>query len=65
MFYRTIRNGQDQGSFRAACDLYILVKMIFGVIDHSLLSSIMFRKSQSILFLTNILTTLVLNAVSE
>ena len=65
MFYDTIRDGQEKGVYDTNCDPYLVVKMIFGVIDHSMLSLLMFRRPDCILSLTNTLQEIIRNALTE
>ncbi len=64
MFYNTIRAGQDGGIYRRDADAWLAVKMIFGIIDHSMLSHLMFGRPASILSITHAIHQAVQNALS-
>jgi hypothetical protein len=65
MFYNTIRQGQEEGVYHKNCDAHIVVKLIFGTIDHSMLSLLMFGRPDCILSLTNTIQEVILNALTE
>jgi TetR/AcrR family fatty acid metabolism transcriptional regulator len=65
IFYDTIVAGKEQGNYRRAADPYLAVKLIFGLIDHSILSWIIFGRPQKIINLSDPICDLVLSALRE
>lgn len=63
IFYDIIKDGTARGHFRQDLNPYIAVKMIFGTIDHSLLSWLMFGKPENLVTLSEPLCQLFLSAL--
>lgn len=61
VFYDIIIDGIEKGHFRSGVNPYVATKMIMGVIDHSLLSWIKFKRPEKIIGLSNPICTLVLS----
>jgi len=64
VFYDAIKQGIELKQFRAI-NPHVAVQMIFGVIDHSLLTWILFRKPQTMLEIADPVCDLVLSALKD
>ena len=63
IFYETILDGIEKKHFREKVNPYIAVKMIFGVIDHSILSWLIFGRPEKIINLSDPICNLILSAL--
>ncbi len=63
LYYDAVRQGQREGAYRRDRDAHLAVKMIFGTIDHTMLSLLMFQRPESLLSLTDAISGMVLNAL--
>jgi TetR/AcrR family transcriptional regulator, fatty acid metabolism regulator protein len=61
-FYDAINEGMSTGVFRNTINPYVAVKMIFGVIDHIIITWIVFGRPQSPILYSDDISKLVLNA---
>jgi len=65
VFYEAIKHGIESKQFRDNVNPYVAVQMIFGVIDHSLLTWILFGKPETMLEISDSVCGLVLNALRD
>ena len=63
LFYDIIAEGILTGVFRKTINPYVAVKMIFGIIDHIIITWIVFNKPRSLNVYSDDISNLVLNAV--
>ncbi len=62
-FYDTVHEGISKGIFRKTINPYIAIKMIFGVIDHIIITWIVFGRPQSPMVFSDDISNLVLNSL--
>ena len=65
IFYDIIKDGVARGHFREDVDPYIAVKCIHGVVDHSILSWIMFHEPERLASLSEPICDLILFGLKE
>ncbi|MFC1822829.1 TetR/AcrR family transcriptional regulator [Thermodesulfobacteriota bacterium] len=65
LYYDAIVDGIEKKQFRASLNPYLATKMIFGLIDHTFLSSNLFGKPEKITDLTDSICNLILGAFKE
>jgi len=63
IFYNIIKDGMKRGHFRESINPIMVVKMIFGTIDHGLLSWLMFNKPERPVALSEPLSRIFINAL--
>lgn len=61
-FYDAVIEGMSKGVFRKTINPYVAVKMIFGVIDHIIITWIVFGRPRSPMVYSDEISNLVLNA---
>jgi TetR/AcrR family transcriptional regulator, fatty acid metabolism regulator protein len=62
-FYDAVVDGMSKGVFRKTINPYVAVKMIFGVIDHVIITWVVFGRPQSPMVYSDDISNLVLNAL--
>lgn len=62
-FYDVIKEGIELGHFRGSVHPYIAVQMIFGMIDHSLLTWLLFKKPSSMMDIQETLYDLIMHTL--
>jgi TetR/AcrR family fatty acid metabolism transcriptional regulator len=65
VFYNTILDGMAKGEFRSSINPYVATKMIFGVIDHVLLSSLKFGRPEKLTSVSDPINTLILSSLKK
>ncbi|NWG04440.1 MAG: TetR family transcriptional regulator [Syntrophaceae bacterium] len=65
VFYNTILDGIAKDEFRPSLNPYVATKMIFGVIDHSLLSSLKFGRPERLTSISDPINTLILSSFKK
>lgn len=65
VFYNTILDGMAKGEFRSSINPYVATKMIFGVIDHVLLSSLKFGRPEKLTSVADPINTLILRSLKK
>jgi TetR/AcrR family fatty acid metabolism transcriptional regulator len=65
VFYNIILDGMAEEQFRSTANPYVATKMIFGVIDHVLLSSLKFGKPEKLTSASGAINTLILSCLKK
>lgn len=65
VFYNTILDGIAKEEFRSSVNPYVATKMILGVIDHVLLSSLKFGRPEKLTSVSDPINTLILSSLKQ
>jgi len=65
VFYNTILDGMAKEEFRPSLNPYVATKMIFGVIDHVLLSSLKFGRPEKLTSISDPINNLILSSLKK
>ena len=65
LFINTIHSGQEEGYFREEIDPILATKMIFGLIDHTMITWLLFKRPPILIAQSEEMIYLILNALKK